>query len=33
MQKFAEARRDDGTLMAPTVPVSTSAIPVVADED
>ena len=33
MQKFADARRDDGTLMAPSVPVTTSAIPVVDIED
>ncbi|UWF77115.1 MULTISPECIES: glycoside hydrolase family 65 protein [Microbacterium] len=33
LQKFAEARREDGTLMSPTVPVTTSAIPVIAIED
>ena len=33
MKKFAAARRDDGTLMAPTIPASTSAIPIIAVED
>lgn len=33
LRQFAEARRDDGTLMSPTIPVTTSAIPVIAIED
>ncbi|WP_309129878.1 glycosyl hydrolase family 65 protein [Microbacterium sp.] len=33
LRQFADARRDDGTLMSPTIPVTTSAIPVIAIED
>lgn len=33
LRQFADARRDDGTLMSPTVPVTTSAIPIIAIED
>ncbi|WP_309065437.1 glycoside hydrolase family 65 protein [Microbacterium sp.] len=29
LQQFADARREDGTLMSPTVPITTSAIPVI----
>ncbi|MFD5213135.1 glycoside hydrolase family 65 protein [Microbacterium sp. NPDC058345] len=29
LRQFADARRDDGTLMSPTIPVTTSAIPVI----
>ncbi len=30
LQQFADARREDGTLMSPTVPITTSAIPVIS---
>jgi alpha,alpha-trehalose phosphorylase len=30
LRQFEDARRDDGTLMSPTVPVTTTTIPVIA---